>query len=367
MRGSRFACAIALLLGLCLVPARSETLRCGLTGGAMPRGLVVVFPSGERTYRAMPLDVLKNPWLSGVAVQVNWRDIEPIPGKPDWAALDALFAAAEASKKWVRLAIFPGFFAPPWALEGAETDEFVIQYGPDHGKQARLAMPWDRVYLGRWFAFMKEVSARYGASPAFRIVAASGPTSVSEETTLPNQPDAHRRWLVHGYTLARYLDAWDEAFRFFAAAFPNQCVSLAGLNLQILGPGQQGPAAHLRAKQEIVQRAFHALGDRLAIQWNDLHAGHAAVEAPDNIDFIKSYIGRLITGFEMRSQSQKPDASRVMGAAGDPPLALRRSIDKGMTRNALGRHVDYLEIYVADAIPADMQSVLQYAASQLQR
>ena len=105
-----------------------------------------------------------------------------------------------------------------------------------------------------------------------------------------------------------------------------------------------------------------AVGNRLAIQSSDLHAGQAAVEAPDNTEFINSYSGRIITGFEMRSGSQDTNASRVMGAEGDPPLALRRSIDKGMARNSGGRHVNYLEIYAADVAPAAMQPVLEYAA-----
>src|SRR5271165_6809599 len=111
-----------------------------------------------------------------------------------------------------------------------------------------------------------------------------------------------------------------------------------------------------------VERAARAVGNRLAIQSSDLHAGHAAVEAPDNTEFINRYSGRIITGFEMRSGSQDAIASKVMGAEGDPPLALRRSIDKGMARNSAGRHVNYLEIYAADVEPAAMQPVLQYAA-----
>ena len=110
-----------------------------------------------------------------------------------------------------------------------------------------------------------------------------------------------------------------------------------------------------------------AFGRRLAIQSNDLHAGHAAVEAFDGTEFINSYSGRIITGFEMRGGSQDPVASKVMGAEGDPPLALRRSIDKGMAPNNAGRHINYLAIYEGDVLPADMQPVLQYAASLFAR
>jgi hypothetical protein len=117
----------------------------------------------------------------------------------------------------------------------------------------------------------------------------------------------------------------------------------------------------------MVDRAMRILGNRLAIQSSDLHAGHANVEAPDETDFIKGYTGQIITGFEMRSGSQGDVASRVMGAEGDPPLALRRSIDKGMALNSTGQHVNYLEIYVADVLTADMQPVLSYAASLFRR
>jgi len=363
----RLRCAAFALIGICVccaLPARvgAETVQCALGGNALPNGPVVLLPSGEKNYRSMKLQLLSNPYMSGVAVQVNWSDIEPIQGKPDWSQLDALFAAAAAEKKWVHLIMFPGFFSPQWALEGVQTDLFEIQYGPGKGTSAKLPMPWDRVYLGKWFAFMKLLSARYGGLPAFRMIAAAGPTSVSVEMTLPNSPAAHRQWMANGYTPARYLSAWDETFRFYAETFRNQCISVSAPGLPILGAGPKDRAARLRAKDEVIERAARAVGNRLAIQSSDLHAGHAAVEAPDNTEFINSYSGRVITGFEMRSGSQDAIASKVMGAEGNPPLALRRSIDKGMARNSRGRHVNYLEIYAADVEPAAMQPVLQYAA-----
>jgi hypothetical protein len=119
----------------------------------------------------------------------------------------------------------------------------------------------------------------------------------------------------------------------------------------------------LRAKADVVERAVRVFGSRLVIQSNDLHAGHAAVETFDGTNFINGYSGRIITGFEMRGGSRGAVPSKVMGAEGDPPLALRRSIDKGMAANSAGRHVNFLEIYLVDVLPADMQPVLEYAAS----
>ncbi len=340
-----------------------ETPPCGSTEDTIPSGIAVVLPPGEKGYKSGNLEALKNPFVSGVAVQINWRDIEPVQGKPDWSKLDELFAAATASKKWVQLDIFPGFFSPEWALEGAKTDLFKIPYGPGHGTVAKLPMPWDRVYLNRWFAFVKQLSERYGRSPAFRMIAAAGPTSVSSEMTLPVSPQVIRKWLIDGYTPGKYLGAWEEAFHVYADTFPNQCVSLAAPGIPILGPGRFDRPAHLRAKHDVVDRAMRILGGRLAIQSNDLHAGHAPVEAPDYPGFINSYSGRIITGFEMRGGSQGPIPSRVMGAENDPPLALRRSIDKGMRPNSAGQHVNYLEIYQGDVLADEMQPVLRYGAS----
>jgi hypothetical protein len=382
---SSLRCAVRVSLGICLLsstflPAyaqlrdlvdqnvkRQETPPCGSTEDRIPSGIAVVLPPGEKGYKSGNLEALNNSFVSGVAVQINWRDIEPVQGKPDWSKLDALFAAAISSKKWVQLDIIPGFFSPEWALEGAKTDLFNIPYGPGHGTVAKLPMPWDRVYLSRWFTFVRQLGERYGRSPAFRMIAAAGPTSVSEEMTLPNSPPAIQKWLSDGYTPAKYLGAWEEAFHVYADTFPNQCVSLAAPNLPILEQGRFDRPAHLRAKHEVVDRAMRVFGRRLAIQSNDLHAGHAQVEAPDDTDFINSYSGRIITGFEMRGGSQGPVPSKVMGAEGNPPLALRRSIDKGMAANSASRHVNYLKIYEGDVLPADMQPVLQYAASLFRR
>jgi hypothetical protein len=335
---------------------------CASTDDSAPRGLVVVLPSEGQRDQALDLQALNNSYISGVALQINWRDIEPVQGKPDWSELDRLFAAAESSGKWVQLLIFPGFFSPAWALEGAETDLFPIQYGPGRGAVTRLPMPWDRVYLGRWFAFLKQLSDRFGKSPAFRLMAADGPTSVSAEMTLPIKPPDVAKWLSHGYTPRKYLDAWERVFQVYADDFPNQCISLSGPGLPLLEQGRiVDPAAHQRARQAIIDQANRVLGHRLAIQWSDLHAGRAAVEAPDQTRTVIDYSGRIITGLQMRTGAE--GSSGVMGAEGNPPLALRKSIDKGMQPNSAGQHVNYLEIYEPDVLASEMQPVLRYGAS----
>ena len=342
-------------------PARSQSS----TEMFAPSGLVVVLPPG-RENEQKELQAINNPYINGVAVQMNWRDIEPTEGQPDWSRLDEIFSAAESTNKWVQLLIFPGFFAPEWAKDGAQSDLFPIQYGPGAGTIERLPMPWDQRYLTRWFAFLKEVSAKYGQSRAFKMIAADGPTSVSAEMTLPNKPQDHKKWLSHSYTVEKYIGAWQQVFHVYATVFPNQCISLSGPGLPVLGSGRKDPGERMRAKLKIVAQASAILGHRLVLQWSDLHAGRTRVEAPER-DFVNSYSGRIITGFQMRCAAEGDGrASRAMGAEGDPALALRRSIDEGMQPNNRGQHVNYLEIYERDVVAEEMQPVLRYAASLFQ-
>jgi hypothetical protein len=364
-RSARFSGPAALVVASALLLSPTAAMaepkqRHASTDEPAPSGLAVVVAAGKQEGR-LGLQALNNPFISGVSAQIDWRDIEPVQGQLDWSRLDELFAAAESGKKWVHLLIFPGYFAPAWAKEGAEADMFPIQYGPGAGTIEKLPMPWNKVYLTRWFAFLKQLSDRYGSSPAFRMIGAAGPTSVSTEMTLPNNPQDHRKWLDHSYTVEKYLGAWQEVFRVYAAYFPNQCVSLTAPGLPILGPGTQDPDERKRARVAIVDQAFGILGRRLALEGDDLHAGYVRAGGPDLTGFLNSYSGRIITGLEMRCPAER--GSLAMGAEGNPPLALRMSINKGMQLNTAGQHINYLGIYAKDVVADEMQPVLSYGAS----
>src|SRR5579863_3644416 len=67
-------------------PTRGEPVPCASSDAAMPRGLAAVLPPGA-TDPARNLEALKNPFMSGVAMQLNWRDLEPVQDKPDWSRL----------------------------------------------------------------------------------------------------------------------------------------------------------------------------------------------------------------------------------------------------------------------------------------
>ena len=68
----------------------------------------------------------------------------------------------------------------------------------------------------------------------------------------------------------------------------------------------------------------------------------------------------------MRSAAE--GSSGVMGAEGNPSLALKKSIDKGIQPNTAGRHVNYLEIYEPDVLADEimMRRDLQHDPEKLQ-
>jgi len=372
------ASALAMLVGVMLTsapahggPHSGPSPVCDRREQTTPEGIAAVVPLDSNPPWSKIQQAIDSPSIRGIMVQVRWSDLEPSERQFEWATLDKIFKAAEGSRQWVHLAVFPGFFTPTWALHGVRTRVFNVTYGPEHGTPLPLPMPWDQTYLKRWYTFVRKVAERYGASPAFRMIGAAGPTSESDEMTLP--PGQLAAWVAQGYTAKKYLDAWNQTFVEFNADFPNQCVSLSAPNLPMLGPGLPAPGGGSHTAERnawrpwIVAMAKYVLGERLAIQSNNLHAGQAAIESGDDTDFIISYNGKITTGFMMRGGTEGAVPSAVMGAAGDPPLALQRSIDKGMAPNAAGLHVDYLEIYLGDVTAANMQGVLSKTARRFER
>lgn len=351
------ACLILLTFPL----AQAQPRRATADSGA-PSGLVVVrsIRNSPQLDRDLNERALGNPFISGVAYQIHWSDIEAVEGKPDWSKLDALFAAAASSKKWVQLLVYPGFFAPAWALEGAKAQQFPAQYGPEKGKLLALPLPWDDVYLQRWFTFLKQLSERYGGAPAFKVIAAAGPTSVTSEMTLPQSAADLKEWQRDGYTASKFVGAWRKVFEAYAAAFPHQYISLTvGDALNLNEQGRMAPGEGNRVRQAIITQAMDLLGHRFLLENDDLHAGQNH-QSPAT-SFVMSYSGRVTTGLEATCAAE--NCSPEMGAPGDPVLALRRTIDAGMVRNQAGAHVSYLEIYEPDVLADEMQPVLRYAAS----
>jgi protocatechuate 3,4-dioxygenase beta subunit len=349
-----------------------------------PSGLAAVI----RNDPTAPLDLapFSNPYISGVALQIEWLDIEPndpaTGAQPDWTRLDELFAAADQAHKWVHLFIFSGFFSPTnWVLDpgsGVVTDDFPVPYGnsddgPDQGVVKPLPMPYDPIYLEDWFTFLNQVSERYANNPEFLMIGAGGPTSVSEEFTLPSFPADIDHWIADrdtdGFTSTKYIQAWQQAFDVYSEDFPNQYISLShgnGAAIDANGNAVQGVDGIANAnflayeRQAIVDEAFNTLGDQFVFQSSALN-GVPGSKNQEAQQMVTGYNGIIVTGFLTATTCE--GAPAAMGAPGNSPLALTLTIDNGMEQNTNGKTADYIEIHATDVEADDLQPVLRWGAS----
>jgi hypothetical protein len=169
-------------------------------------------------------------------------------------------------------------------------------------------------------------------------------------------------WRSAGYTPRRYIEAWEKVFRVYAGDFPNQFVSLSlGFGLNIDERGERNTKASKPTKEAIIDEGITILGRRFALQNSNLDGNPEREHGPHGVPLVISYNGRIVTGFQLRTSCVRNSGN--MGAEGDPPLALRRSINRGMEPNDNGHRVNYLEIYEPDVLADEMQPAIRYGAS----
>ncbi len=292
-----------------------------------------------------------NPAVDGIVVRTFWSSIEAAQGQFDWSFIDSQVQAASADGKKVILVVLPGAFSPEWALQGVQSSQFVVDYGFDQGTTVTLPMPWDATYLNRWFAFVHILGQRYDSNPAVVNVPATGPTSISEEMSLPNDPAAVKKWKQLGYSLQKYEGAWQQTLAAYVQSFPTTQISLA------FYPGLPIPdtSAETATREDVAKFAFTNYGRHVAFQENGLSARKGSPSL--GYDLVQQYSAQTTTGFEMgTAASQKPDQMGGSTAA----EALQASADLGLKAD-----IQFLEIYEEDELNPDLQSILVNVHSAL--
>ncbi len=286
-------------------------------------------------------------------IRTFWSDVQPAPDRFDWTFIDSQVQAASASGKKVILLVLPGAFTPQWALQGVQSAQFVVDYGFVQGTTVTLPMPWDATYLDRWFAFVRVLGQRYDSNPAVVNIPATGPTSISEEMSLPNDPTAVAQWKQLGYTLQEYEGAWQQTLAAYVRSFPTTQISLT------FYPGLPIPdaAAETATRVDVASFAFTNYGQHVTFQENGLSARKADPHL--GYDLVQQYSTKTTAGFEMgTSATEKPDQMGGTTAAS----ALQASVDLGLKAG-----IKFLEIYEKDGLNPALQSILASTHSALLR
>jgi hypothetical protein len=338
---------------------------------------------------AVLANAAQNPAISGLMIRVTWKDMEPSYGTINWSITDPVFNLAEkdssvaqprpglSAHKFVVLSFVPGFETPMWALSdpagklpAAATGSFCIPYGIGAGTTATLPLPWDPTYLSNWSNFLQQISSHYASKSDLLMIAADGPTSISEEMSLPgaagpasscNESADIATWKSLGYTPSVYEAAWNTVFQSLRSEFASQYASFAYYR----GLPVPGAAQRTDVPADVASEGKADLGNDFAIEANGL-----TYKSPDDgaYKFVASYSGTgAATGFEMATAATTNPANMLQEGGKDATTAaqaLQNALDAGVAAN-----VDFLEIYHEDADAAasdsSVMAVLQSVAGEL--
>ena len=174
-----------------------------------------ITPAALNTYfNNLYQDLLNNPAISGLTLQVHWDTLNPNPpgaaNAYDWSYVDDAFNQASAwdvqnpaqTPKTVQLIASAGFQSPQWMLSQLPSCDPLFQFPTpaplttcskvtfeafvEAGDSTELPLPWDATYKSSWRTFLTALAARYGSNPAFVSIAVAGPTAASAEMLLPS-------------------------------------------------------------------------------------------------------------------------------------------------------------------------------------
>jgi Beta-galactosidase len=343
-------------------PAPGGTASCSTPAGA---GAVLSPPTGVVAFsnkvHPLPPAVFTDQAVSGVDPDMGWDLLEPAAGTYDWSALDCVFQQAHAHGKWVGLSLFPGFASPPWVfkLPGVQSQSFQFSYSGAESARP-LPLPWNQAYLHSWFDFLAAVASRYASSPEFRLIQVAGPTSVSAEMSLPDRtsgdtalpPDAHgsdvAEWMRLGYTPAKFVDAWREAFDQYHRLFPNQYLGLElypGLPI-----GNDGRLDHRqkRGTQESVVAAGMRYKQQFDLQEDGIKGASTQPSDPE-YNAVRAHCDDIVTGLRNSVTMSPADQG-----------SMNRALD---AVSAAG--VDFWEVYTPDVTNPSLHPILATASTKL--
>lgn len=363
-----------------LVPAdvaasEKSAEQCADRGALPTTGLYVVTPLN----RPVPESVLKNPDITGIAVRVGWKELQPTAQEPLFTLIDEQLAAARRHQKKVSLSIEAGIETPEWVYAlGARPFSVVLdeKAGERACQKATLPVPWDPVYLDSFRQLIVAASRRYNRSHVLAHVKVTGiggsgptlavphgaPRKVLGPTRACETQDEVALWLDIGYSRARIESTWRDLINLFAQSFSAHRLSVV-VDTEGFPPigeaGQLLPALTYDPElvPELLKWTLLDREKRVMVQSNKLSDSsdypfpiQISAKVTVGYQFLHSVTRDARTGTERAA-----GAGAAAGAAsGDRVVA---SFDETVRRGVLSR-AQYLEISMEDATDRRLASSL---------
>jgi hypothetical protein len=330
---------------LLLLLAGMLAIVCGQAALAAQGGNMFVLHSAYAP--EIDSELLKRPYIRGVALQVGWRDIEPREGQYHWERIDELIALAQREHKLVTLHILP-LRPPEWIFDaGAQEFSFPMKSpdSPMFGRTLREVVPWDGIYLAKWADMVHQFGARYNSNPAVFAVSVTAPTpEMVLPGSFPRNTEAYQR-INRIYDQKAYLAAWKKMVDVYQEYFPDK--------YKILAPGIV--LDDYRFGDDVVQYANQKFGRKLIV----FNAGLRAV-LPTAIppwahiySLLKEYGQKSNLGFQTIWNATNDRGNRLQGSL------------KSTLANAAEMGASYVEVYEVDVNNAALQSDLIAGAEAL--
>lgn len=296
---------------------------------------------------SLDAELLRRPYIRGVALQIGWRDVEPQEGQYQWGRIDDVLALAQREHKLVTIHILP-LRPPEWIFNaGAQEFSFTINFpgSPQYGRTVREVVPWDAVYLAKWRNMVKQFGARYNSNPAVFAVSVTAPVpEMVLPGSFPRNTEAYQR--ISGmYDRSVYLAAWKKMIDIYQEFFPGK--------YKFLAPGIVFD--DYQFADEVMQYAYQKFG-------NQLFAFCAGLKAtlPTNFppmehiySLLKEYGQKSNLGFQT-----------IWSATDDPGKRMDGSL-KAALNNAVQMGASYVEIYEVDVKNPALQTDLVSASRAL--
>jgi hypothetical protein len=254
----------------------------------------VTSPAGLQGYfDFLYQELLENPAISGLAMQVHWDTLAANPptavGPDGWTYVNDAFAEAQVAGKTVQLIVAPGFQSPTSILYDPPTpscDSLFEGKAPpgncgtvnflnfeEAADYPELPLPWYQPYQNAYMDFLMVLAGQYGSNPALVSIAVAGPTAASAEMITPAngntpeqifgtvkiEPNTMWRKLLKFFFPAGpgkpkyqnsdlvFIDTWDEAINLYGTTFSGlTLVATIGNGLPNLGSDYTIPKALLR-------------------------------------------------------------------------------------------------------------------------
>lgn len=189
-------------------------------------------------------DLLSNPAIAGLTLQVHWGILNPNPPPAAnayfWNYADDAFNQAAAwntqnparAGKTIQLIVTPGFQSPQWVLTQIPSCDGLFQTPAvtppstcgkatflgfsEAGDGTALPLPWNPVYKNAWQTFLTALAGRYGKNPLFASIAVAGPTAASAEMIVPNNGNSDNPQTQFGGAISPN-DMWIQLLAFHYA------------------------------------------------------------------------------------------------------------------------------------------------------